>query len=135
MSAPTADQQATTSGKAFPWHEVYAPDADAAVEFYTKALGFGTQSMEMPGMPPYQMLTFNGTAVAGVVSTKTLPMPNVPPHWAAYIAVDDVDARLAKVTEMGGKIVVEPMDIPTVGRMAMIADPQGAMIWLFKPAS
>lgn len=134
MSA-VADQQAITSGRAFPWHEVYAPDADASVEFYTKALGMGVENFEMEGMGTYRMLTVNGQAVAGVVSTKTLSMPNVPPHWATYFSVDDVDARIAKCKEMGATVLVEPMDVPTIGRMALISDPQGAAIWLFKGAS
>lgn len=135
MAATTPDQQAVTAGRAFPWHEVYAPDADASVDFYTKALGMGVENFEMEGMPTYRMLTVNGVAVAGVVSTKSLPMPNVPPHWAAYLSVDDVDARIAKCKEMGATIIVEPMDVPTIGRMALISDPQGAAIWLFKGAS
>jgi len=127
------NQYAMTTGRAFPWHECYVPDADKAVEFYTNALGMGTEEMTIPGMPPYKMLTFNGQPVCGVVSTTSLPMPNIPPHWATYMSVDDVDARLEKVKENGGKVVVEAMDIPSVGRMAMITDPQGAAIWLFKP--
>lgn len=129
-----ADQQALALGRAFPWHEVYAPDADATVDFYTKALGMGVENFQMEGMPTYRMLTVNGTAVAGVISTKSLPMPNVPPHWAAYFAVDDVDARIAKCKELGATVLVEPMDVPTIGRMALISDPQGAVIWLFKGA-
>jgi predicted enzyme related to lactoylglutathione lyase len=46
--------------------------------------------------------------------------------------VDDVDARLAKCKEMGATVLVDPMDIPKVGRMALIQDPQGSVIWLFK---
>ena len=122
-------------GYAFPWHECYVPDDAKAVDFYTNALGMGVQKMEMPGMPPYTMLTHQGTPVCGVVSTKSPMMAgkDVPPHWAVYMNVDDVDARIAKVKAAGGTLVVEPMDIPTVGRMALIADPQGAHIWLFKP--
>ncbi|MNC44138.1 27 kDa antigen Cfp30B [compost metagenome] len=89
--------------------------------------------MEMEG-GSYPMLVVNGRPVAGVQSTRGNPqMAGVPPHWATYIAVDDVDTRLAKVTQHGGSLVVPAMDIPTVGRMALIADPQGAHIWLFTP--
>jgi len=59
----------------------------------------------------------------------------VPPHWAVYIGVDDVDARLAKCVELGATVLVEPMDVQTVGRMALIQDPQGATFWLFKDAT
>ena len=120
-------------GNTFVWHEVYAPDADAAVSFYTEALGFGSQTMEMGDIGSYTMLTKNGVPVAGVQSTSQPHMDGVPPHWATYLAVDNVDEKLEDCTAMGATIVVPPMDIPTVGRMALIADPQGAHIWLFTP--
>jgi len=134
-TTPTPDQHAAAEGYAFPWHECYVPDVQKAVDFYTTALGMGTQKMEMPGMPPYTMLTHNGNPVCGIMSMSSPEMApmNIPPHWSVYMSVDDVDARIAKVKDAGGQVVVEPMDIPTVGRMALISDPQGAMIWLFKP--
>lgn len=129
----TMDQQAVNVGSTFVWHEVYLPDAAKAIEFYTKALDFGVDEMDMGEMGTYKMLTRNGAPVAGVMSTTEMPdMQDVPPHWSTYLGVDDVDARLAKCTSMGATIVVPPMDIPGVGRMALISDPQGAHIWLFK---
>jgi predicted enzyme related to lactoylglutathione lyase len=133
MSTETLDQHAINVGRTFCWHEVYAPDLEAAVDFYTKALDFGTQEMDMGPIGTYRMLTRNGQTVAGMLGTNSPEMAHVPPHWAVYLAVDDVDARLAKCTELGATVVVPPMDIPTVGRMALIQDPQGAHIWLFKP--
>ncbi len=131
----TAEQHAQAEGFAFPWHELYVPDDQAGIDFYTKALGMGTQDMSMGPEFTYRMLTHNGTPVCGVLSTNSPRMKdmNIPPHWAVYMNVDDVDARIAKVKAAGGTVVVEAMDVPTVGRMALIADPQGAHIWLFKP--
>jgi predicted enzyme related to lactoylglutathione lyase len=87
----------------------------------------------MEGGATYKMLVANGKAVAGCWGTQDTPgMENVPPHWAVYIAVDDVDARLAKCQELGANLLHGPMDIPTVGRMALVQDPQGATFWLFK---
>ena len=129
------DQHAMACGLAFPWHELNVPDVDAAIDFYTKALDMGTQDFPHE-MGTYKMLTVGGTPVGGAMSTNSPEMAgmNVPPHWAVYMAVDDVDARLEKVTANGGTVVVPAMDIPKVGRMALIADPQGAHIWLFKPS-
>jgi predicted enzyme related to lactoylglutathione lyase len=62
------------------------------------------------------------------------PMPQAPPQWLAYVHVADVDASARKTTELGGKVLAPPMDIPDVGRIAVIQDPQGATIGLFKPA-
>jgi hypothetical protein len=61
--------------------------------------------------------------------------PPMPPAWGAYVTVDDVDATLAKCSALGGKVLVPPMDVPTVGRMAVIQDPQGATISVIAYAS
>src|SRR5690242_17344551 len=107
--AETMENHALAVGNTFVWHEVYAPDADAAVSFYTQALGFGTQAMEMGEMGTYHMLTKNGTAVAGVMSTNSPQMEGVPPHWATYLAVDDVDARVDACVGLGATVVVPAM--------------------------
>jgi predicted enzyme related to lactoylglutathione lyase len=57
-----------------------------------------------------------------------------PPHWMAHVQVADVDATAARVKKLGGKVYKEPEDIPTVGRFAVIADPQGASLSIFKPS-
>jgi predicted enzyme related to lactoylglutathione lyase len=132
MSLTPIENQLLTSGRAFPWHEIYAPSAEGSIKFYTEALGLGASSMEMGEMGTYHMLSFNGQPVAGVVSTQNPQFAGVTPHWAVYLAVDDVDERVAKVRELGGSVLVPAMDVPTVGRMALIQDPQGASLWLFK---
>ncbi len=126
------EEQAIASGKTFVWHEVYGQNADVAVEFYTKTLGWGTEEMDMGEMGKYKMLVANGKPICGVWGTAGNPdMQNVPPHWATYIGVDDVDKRVQMVKDNGGQLVHGPMDVPTVGRMALIQDPQGAVVWLF----
>lgn len=107
--------------------------AEAGIRFYTEVLGWESQTMAMEG-GDYPMLVANGRPIAGVQATRGNPeMAGVPPHWATYIAVDDVDARVLRVNQHGGSVVVPAMNIPGVGRMALIADPQGAHIWLFTP--
>ncbi len=136
MSEDKATQQALSTGKTFPWHELYSPNLQPALDFYTQALGFEATSMDMGEMGSYHMLSMNGNPVCGVLGTKEDPrLTDVPPHWAAYLSVDDVDARIAKVEALGGKVMVPAMDIPTIGRMALIVDPFGATLWLFKPAA
>jgi predicted enzyme related to lactoylglutathione lyase len=131
----TIEDFATAVGKTFCWHELYTPDGEASVKFYTECLGWGTKAMEMGEMGTYNMLTVDGQALAGMMQTTGTPgMENVPPHWSIYVTVDDVDARLAKCLENGATNLVPPMDVPTVGRMALVQDPQGATFWLFKPA-
>ncbi len=130
MATETVSENLIAGGKAFVWHEIVAPDIDKSIEFYTEALAFETTSMEMEGFGAYHMLSRDGQPVAGVVAPQ---MPGVPSHWATYISVADVDATIEKVTEKGGKLVVPAMDIPTIGRMALISDPQDAYVWIFKP--
>ena len=135
QSNDQAREHALAAGTTFTWHELYVPDSEAGIRFYTQVLGWEVQQTALEGFD-YPMLVANGRPIAGVQATGGNPqMAGVPPHWATYIAVDDVDARVAKVTLHGGSLVVPAMDIPTVGRMALIADPQGAHIWLFTPAA
>src|SRR5947209_17699625 len=117
MSTETISPSTIAQGSTFVWHEVYVPDAQKAIDFYTKALDFGTQDFPMEGMGTYRMLTKDGQGVCGVMSTKEMQMEGVPPQWATYIGVDNVDAKLEKCKSLGAKVVVPPMDVPTVGRM------------------
>ncbi len=128
------DAHSLAAGKAFPWHECYVPDVDAAVDFYTKAFDMGIEEMDMGPMGTYKMLKIGGVPLAGIMSTDVMGDGNIPPHWAVYMSVDDVDARVEKATGLGANVVVPAMDIPNVGRMALISDPQGAHIWLYKGA-
>jgi predicted enzyme related to lactoylglutathione lyase len=59
-------------------------------------------------------------------------MGNVPPHWLAYFAVDDTDAMLKKVADLGGTVIAPPMDIPGTGRFAIVRDPHGATFGIIK---
>lgn len=136
MATETLDQQFLASGRAFVWHEVYGPSAEASIDFYTKALDFGTTSMDMGPMGTYHMLTRGGKAIAGAIGTAGDPrMEGIPAHWSTYISVEDVDASLAKCEALGAKVVVPAMDVPDIGRMALIQDPQGAHVWIFRGQS
>ncbi len=129
-------ESALAQGKTFIWHEVYGPKQSVAMDFYTKTLGWSTVSMPMPGGHPgeYTMFVANGQPVAGIIGTTEMPgMNDVPPHWSVFIGVDNVDDRLAKCQANGGTVVHGPMDVPTVGRMVLIQDPQGAHVWFFQP--
>lgn len=132
MADSTGNENAISQGSTFVWHELYTPNIDASRDFYSNALDMGAIDMEMGEMGSYKMLTRNGAPVCGVVETSG-NYSGTPPHWAVYLRVDDVDARVEAVKEHGGTLVAGPYDVPTVGRMALITDPQGASIWLFKP--
>ena len=61
------------------------------------------------------------------------PEEPIRPQWQPYVAVNDPDATTAKAKELGGSVLVEPMDVPQVGRIAAIRDPQGASLGIIKP--
>ena len=61
------------------------------------------------------------------------PEEGIPTHWKPYVAVEDPAATVAKATELGGEVLLEPMDVPKVGRIAVLKDPQGAPFGIIKP--
>ncbi len=110
----------------FSWNELVTTDLEAATSFYSSLLGWTTE----PFGPHYILFKKADTSVAGMMQ---VPQPGMPSQWVAYITVEDVDALVAKVSELGGQIMAPPMDVPEVGRIAVALDPQGAAIGFFKP--
>ena len=115
----------------FAWNELWARDGAAAVRFYEKVFGYTSKQMEMPD-GTYNVLEKDGVPRAGIM---TSPLPNVPPMWLPYVAVDDCDAAAARAKKQGGAEHVPPTDIPDVGRFAILADTSGATFGVLKPAS
>ena len=115
----------------FCWMELMTTDTARSKDFYTKLLGWTTQEMDMGPMGTYTMFQVNGQPFCGMM--KIAPeMGPVPPHWLSYIAVEDVDAKATQARELGATILAPPADIPNVGRFAVLADPTGAAVALFK---
>jgi hypothetical protein len=119
----------TSNTGRFVWHELHTSDRPKAQKFYSQLVGWETKEVPMGPGEPYTLCMLEGKDHAGI--TKSMAPAHVPPHWLPYIAVDSVDASAAKVKELGGKVFMEPMDIPNVGRFAAVADPQGAAFALF----
>jgi uncharacterized protein len=111
---------------AFSWAELSTSDPQAAAGFYAELFGWTLKTMDM-GTGPYHVAHVGETAVGGIMQTPA-DGPPMPPHWGSYVTVDDCDATVARCQALGGQCLVPPMDIPTVGRMAVIQDPQGAVI-------
>jgi predicted enzyme related to lactoylglutathione lyase len=122
----------STRGR-FVWHDLMTPDPEAAKAFYTAVAGWGTTVWEGMGTP-YTMWTVGETPIGGLMRLPEEAVAGgAQPHWLAYVTVPDVDATAARAQEKGGKVMVPPTDIPTVGRFAVLADPQGAVIAAYKP--
>ena len=110
----------------FSWNELVTTDVSAAKKFYREALGWEFNDIKNGDMS-YTMAKLGGQEVAGMMRLPP-DATSMPPAWGSYVTVDDVDARVARATALGGKLYVAPRDIPNVGRFAVIADPQGAML-------
>ncbi|MEW6019945.1 MAG: VOC family protein [Pseudomonadota bacterium] len=112
----------------FSWNELLTTDVQAARDFYTKL--FGWEAEVVPSeMGDYIIFKVGEEQVGGLAELPPQAREmGAPPYWGAYVSVDDVDAVTAKVEEMGGRVLVPPMDIKGVGRFATYQDPQGAVI-------
>jgi uncharacterized protein len=111
---------------AMSWYELMTTDPVAAQTFYSELFGWTMRDQEMP-MGTYTVFANQGKEVGGLMAHPP-GTEGVPPHWALYITVDDVDASLAKAQSLGATVLMPPMDVADVGRMATISDPQGAVI-------
>jgi len=129
MNAETETKSEMTCAEVgeFSWNELITTDEAGAKKFYTSLFGWSTQAF---GDGNYTLFKQDETMVGGMMKC---PKDGVPAHWLAYVTVDDVDATATQAAKLGGKIVMDPFDVPTVGRIAVLLDPQGASIGLFKP--
>jgi len=116
----------------FYWNELMTRDVEKAKKFYGATIGWTFEAMPMPGGGTYWVAKVGDKSVAGIYPMGP-EQGSVPEAWGAYIAVDDVDARLAKGKAGGAKVMLEPFDVPGVGRIAIIQDPNGAAIGLMTP--
>ena len=114
----------------FCWNELMTTDVAAAKTFYTRLLGWTPEPFG-EGMD-YTVLKKDNASVGGLMKT---PQPGMPAQWLAYVLVEDVDAAAAQAAKLGGKVCKAPFDVPEVGRIAVVMDPQGAAFGLFKPAA
>ncbi|OIV35687.1 hypothetical protein BIV57_20235 [Mangrovactinospora gilvigrisea] len=116
------------------WFELNTADGAAARSFYEGALGWTASDEAMPG-GTYTTVTAPGAEMA--FGGITAPTPDVgkqtPSLWRPYFAVENADASTAKAVEKGGKAVIEPTDIPSVGRFAALQDPWGASFSVLTP--
>jgi predicted enzyme related to lactoylglutathione lyase len=111
----------------FCWVDLSTPDVEAATKFYGELLGVERQAA--PGPPEetggYGFLVKDGKQIAGI---SPIMSEGQPPAWSGYVKVADADQTVAKVRDAGGRVLFDPIDIPNEsGRMAVFADPQGAV--------
>lgn len=112
------------------WMDLMTTDREAALAFYGPVLGWEFQ-VGSPESGYYTMATVNGLTVAGIGQQQP-DAQGAPAAWTTYIAVDDVDATVDKVKNAGGTVLMDPMDVFTEGRMAIAADPTGAVFGMWQ---
>jgi predicted enzyme related to lactoylglutathione lyase len=113
------------------WNELMTRDPGGAKQFYPAVFGWKTEDMDMdPGT--YTVWNLGEEPVGGMMPMGDRFPTDVPPHWMVYFAVEDTDAAVEKVKELGGSVSVPPADIPDVGRFAVVADPNGSFFSIIK---
>ncbi len=112
----------------FIWYELATRDVPAAIAFYGDVARWKTE----PFGDDYTMWVGSQGPLGGLRS-QSPDEAAVPPYWTSHVIVDDVDATAGRVRDLGGKVLFGPHDIPDVGRFAVIADPQGAVLSIFRP--
>jgi uncharacterized protein len=125
-----AEQHSPANG-VFCWNELSTNNLEAAKHFYSELLGWTLHQSAAASMP-YIEIEAAGQRIGGMYQQSPETGPPMPPHWMAYVAVDDVDGLAARVAALGGKVCVPPTDIPNVGRFSVINDPAGATFSIIK---
>ena len=113
------------------WNELVTSDITTAGKFYADLIGWELQEKEM-GDGKLYTLFMQGEIMAGGMMELTPEMGDAPPHWMLYFAVDDCDQKVASAESLGGTVLAGPMEIPEVGRMAVLQDPSGAVFSVIK---
>ena len=117
---------------AFCWADLSTPQVDLAKQFYSDLFGWKISAAEKD--PSGYLHIQNGEQMMGGIPPAQYRNPNAPPHWLIYYYVADVDAAVTQAGKLGANIHMPPMSIENVGRMSILADPQGAIFAVFKEA-
>jgi predicted enzyme related to lactoylglutathione lyase len=111
------------------WVDLGTPDPTAAAGFYSELFGWDVQD-QGPNAGGYQMAFLRGKPVAGLGPQQ---QTDVPPWWTTYVTVSDADVAAKAARDAGGQVFLEPMDVLTAGRMAVLADVTGAVFAVWQP--
>lgn len=114
----------------FVWYELMSRDPAAARAFYEEVIGWRIAA-QPPGGAEYPMILAGDSAIGGVLPlSDAMCEQGAYPVWMGYVSVDDVDGCTTRLTGLGGQVLMPPFDIAGVGRIAMVADPEGAPFYV-----
>ena len=120
----------------FIWYELLTADPKKAKAFYDQVVGWNIDAEPAPVGMDYRMIVAPDGMAGGVMGLNAEMQANgARPVWLGYLGVDDVDASVAAVTAAGGQVHMPATDIPDVGRIAMVTDPQGVPFYVMRGAS
>ena len=115
------------------WYELMTSDPKAAETFYKTVVGWSSAPSRNPPQP-YTIFQRSGEVpVAGLM--KTPEGMNAPPFWAMYIGVPKLEEAVSRIEKLGGSQMSPVIDVPTIGRMQMVRDPQGAAFYVYEPSN
>jgi predicted enzyme related to lactoylglutathione lyase len=115
------------------WVELSSPDLDASIEFYGGLFGWEvpeSENAEQTG--GYRLAAKDGHPVAGMMPQMQEGQPTA---WTTYVTVGDASATAAAVTDAGGTVLAEPMEVMDLGTMAVLADPAGSVFGVWQPGA
>lgn len=116
------------------WVDLASPEPRAASSFYGGLFGWQSHTSPDPAAGGYTMFTLGGLEGHEVAAVMPLMNEGQPVAWTVYVCVEDAEATARRVTEAGGRLLLQPMDAPGgQGRLAVFADDQGAVIGLWQP--
>ena len=125
--------QVVNEPSAVTWAELMTRDLDAAQDFYRTVFGYDVEAVEMPSAAGrYDTISVGGRVVGGLGEMPVDVPAEMPPFWTVYFGVDDTDDTVARLRSLGGAVLRDPADTP-FGRMAVVADPQGAGFVVIRP--
>lgn len=118
----------------FCWPELATTDQKAGVAFYRTLFGWDVNEQPIGPTETYSLFQLRGKEVAAAYTIRAEERQyGVPPHWNAYISVENADAAATRGLELGGSIIASPFDVMDAGRMAVLQDPTGARFQVWQP--
>jgi uncharacterized protein len=116
------------------WYELMTTDMAAAEAFYKPVVGWTTAPFDGAGQPYSMWNRPDGAPMGGVMTLPDeLKAHKIPPHWMMYIGVNALEEAVAHAKRLGGSTVSEVIEVPDVGRMQVLKDPQGAAFYVYEP--
>jgi predicted enzyme related to lactoylglutathione lyase len=115
---------------AFVHVELHTTDLPRARDFYSRLFDWKLQDVPMPGGGTYTMIDVGNGTGGGMMVNQA---PGTPPHWLAYVGVEDVRAATNKAKDLGAKVAVDVMEVAEYGTMSVIVDPTGATLAMWQP--